>query len=158
MSVTALSLDPIAQFLRDRHLPGTSEDVIERDRVRLAEFRHAFPGLSLQRLGDAQIAEYCSGMGNSRSPSEIEEIRRLCKEFAHFAHKEPTLGSGLLRLPGPQPERESPYMLDDPAPGAVPIPPPAAAPAPSALPTILKIGLVGVLLIAAAVLVKTLLL
>ncbi len=152
MEPTALSLDPIGRFLIERHPPGTAEVLFERDRVRLAEFRHAFPGLSLQRLGPGQITEYCRDLERKRPSNEVAEIRALCEDFARFAHREPTMGSGLLILPDVGPERETPYLLQST--GSAPEVRRPAAPARDqrrlALP--LMIG-VMVLLLAAAVMV-----
>jgi hypothetical protein len=125
----SLSLDPIGEFLTSRHPPDADPAAIERDRVRLARFRHAFPGLSLSRLGATQVVEYVEEMqGRGDTPTEVKATSELCHAFIRFAQNEPDLGSGLLTLPDAEPTiREDPYMLEAPAPGVTAAPPRGAA-------------------------------
>lgn len=120
MSVPALAaLDPIGEFSSSRTPAGTDAGVLERDRLRLARFRHAFPGLSLRRLGAVQVIDHVEEMrARGEAPTEVQATSELCHAFLEFAQTEPDLGSGLLRLPDAEPTiREDPYMLDAPGPG-----------------------------------------
>jgi hypothetical protein len=100
MQIEALTLDPIGHFLQARHPAGVEAEVLEADRVRLARFRHHFPGRSLQTLGADEVEAYCSTLATAKAPpAEISRVRILCQDFVVFARREPQLGSGLLKLP-----------------------------------------------------------
>ncbi len=124
--IPSLALDPIGEFLRSRHPAGASAETLEEDRVRLAEFRHSYPGLSLQRLGVPQVIEYVESLRlHGVPPAEVKLTSEVCQAFIRFAKHEPELGSGLLRLPDAvTPERENPYLLAGPP---APAPTPASA-------------------------------
>lgn len=104
MDIEALSIDPIGQFLQARHPADAPFEVLEEDRVRLAKFRHHFPGRSLQTLSNEDVHTYCADLDKSgEPPAEISKVRMLCQDFLVFAKREPGLGSGLLRLPDQEP-------------------------------------------------------